>query len=217
MRTYEKYAGNGADGEQSAREIERDLEQIRGEMRQTLTTIEERLSGRRLIEQVTDRFGDEPSEMISNLGRAIGQNPIPLLLIGAGVAMLWRAEGTPARRQEGGDGDARLDEAKGAARDAAERTRDAAKDASERTRDAAKDAASRASGAAREAAGRVGETGRRVEKRARRWAQEQPLVLIGFGLALGALAGAGLPTTRREKEIAGGEAQRLAERAERVR
>jgi ElaB/YqjD/DUF883 family membrane-anchored ribosome-binding protein len=233
MRTYEKYAGNGADaGTQSSKEIERDLEHIRNEMRETLAAIEERLSPRQLFEQVKGRFGDEPSEMLANLGRSISDNPVPLLLIAAGVGMMWRAESGRSSRREGGEGLAdkargtlqrareRGDEMAGAAVEKGRAWRERAEGALEGEGEGegeSKGKGEQAAGAARGAVARIKGTGRQLEQRTRSYLQEQPLVLVGLGLALGVMAGAALPTTAKEEQAMGGVGEHLQERAKRIR
>ena len=82
----------------TAAEVERDLERRRAELRHTVDEIQDRLSPGELFEQAIRWYRTRPSSQGENrLLRAAVENPIPVLMIGAGV--LWLAA-TAARRED---------------------------------------------------------------------------------------------------------------------
>lgn len=97
----------------SAAEIEHDAEVARERLTQTAESLKDKMSPGQIVDEVTNYFGkSNGSEMMSNLGAQVRDNPLPLLLIGAGFA--WLAAG-------GGPGSRRI---AGVARDTYDRTAD---------------------------------------------------------------------------------------------
>jgi Protein of unknown function (DUF3618) len=76
-------------GSKSAAEIEREVRQSRAEVEQTLDAIGARLSPGELLDQAIGYFRDgRGGEFARNLGDSITQNPIPLTLVGVGLAWM---------------------------------------------------------------------------------------------------------------------------------
>jgi hypothetical protein len=76
----------------SATEIEREVQQSRAEVEQTLDAIQARLSPGELLDQAVGYFRDgRGGEFARNLGDSITQNPIPLALVGVGLAWMMLA------------------------------------------------------------------------------------------------------------------------------
>jgi ferritin-like metal-binding protein YciE len=82
-------------------EIERDLEQTRVEIGETLEDIQRQLSPGQLLDQTLRYFGG-PHRLGQSLGELIVRNPLPITLIGVGFA--WLAfSGSSSRRAESYD------------------------------------------------------------------------------------------------------------------
>ncbi len=78
----------------SSEEIEREVEATRGELDRTVEALKERMSAGQIIDELMGSMkGTGASEMVGNLGRQAKDNPIPLALIGAGIA--WLMFGRP--------------------------------------------------------------------------------------------------------------------------
>lgn len=76
--------------QRSADEVQRDVERQRTELRDTVNEIQDRLSPGQLFDQAVDYFWEQPrAGGQSRLTRAIVENPLPVLVIGAGL--LWLA------------------------------------------------------------------------------------------------------------------------------
>jgi hypothetical protein len=88
-------------GSRSAAEIERDVQQSRADIEQTLDAIQERLSPGQLVDQALGYFrGGRGVDFARNLGDSIAANPIPVTLMGVGLAWMMMSGQRSAR---GGD------------------------------------------------------------------------------------------------------------------
>lgn len=81
-------------GERSSAEIEREVENTRRGLTGTLEELRERASPGQLIEQVVDYVRSSGGgDMMRNVGRSVRENPMPLLLIGAGIGWMLMSGG----------------------------------------------------------------------------------------------------------------------------
>lgn len=75
-------------------QLEREAEQTRSQLAQTLDELRERITPGQLVDQAVDYAKDSGGGMfVRNLGRQTTANPLPVALIGAGVAWLMMANG----------------------------------------------------------------------------------------------------------------------------
>lgn len=82
----------------SSSEIEREVELTRASMSETLGELRERMSPGQVMDQIMDYArGRGGVEVVGTLGRAMRDNPLPVLLIGAGVAWLAASRALPSR------------------------------------------------------------------------------------------------------------------------
>lgn len=234
---------------------EREVERARADLSQTLDALKERLTFGRIVDEArTQFFGDGGSEFVTNLGRQIRENPLPVALVGLGALWLMLGERrgpssrtvrvypSEAERMGGyresfgeraqqaaaqmGTGlrstaetmretrEGMTERAREVAAEAGESMRSAAGAVSETVRHAGETAADwmhQAGSAARTAGGSMGELGQRTSESIRTMAEEQPLVLGAIGMALGALVGAMLPSTRMENQYLGEARDQLRE------
>lgn len=81
-------------GQKSSAEIEREVETTRARLTGTIEELKERASPGQLFEQVIDYArGSGGQEFMRNLGGAVRDNPLPLLLIGAGIGWMMLSGG----------------------------------------------------------------------------------------------------------------------------
>jgi Protein of unknown function (DUF3618) len=266
-------------------QLERETENCRGQLADTLAELRERLTPGQVVDQLVDYAQDTTGGLFyHNLKRQVANNPMPVALLGAGLAWLMLAN------RKGGPTGPRVSQAANAARESLNETADAAadawrdastqsKEAGHRALDAVGSAASDAreglrSGAGKvsEAASRVGETASEGVSRLRDklaettsrakgaasavgdtvsssyeratlgasraasamadsasgaasgamsssralfdFCREQPLVLAGIGVAVGAALGAMLPATEAEDRLMGETSDDLKETAQ---
>ncbi|MGE5545739.1 MAG: DUF3618 domain-containing protein [Solirubrobacterales bacterium] len=89
-------------------EIQDEIERTRGEMASTLNAIERKLSPRQLMDQAVDTMREIASDQ-SRVGSIVRENPIPLAIIGLGMA--WLA--VTGMRRTGGSEEAYYEGAEG--------------------------------------------------------------------------------------------------------
>lgn len=190
-------------GERRPDEIEAEIERTRADMDATLSAIESRLTPGQLVDQGLDYLRHSGgNEFLSNLRSSVKQNPLPVTLVGLGVAWLMMG-GRPV-------GEAPPTSLRDRGEEAKERLSDAAAAAGDKlgsTARTARENVSHAATAVRERASQLGATTQRQWQRARgsygQLLDEQPLVLGAAGLAVGALLAAALPKTRAETALLG--------------
>ena len=75
----------------SADELERDIERTRADIDRILTALHDRLSPAAMTDRVLRTARDGGGNFAAEMGRAIRDNPIPSLMVGAGLAWLMIA------------------------------------------------------------------------------------------------------------------------------
>jgi len=102
-------SGSGTDpGNRSSAEIEREVEDTRASLAGTLGELRDRASPGQLFEQALDYAKQSGGgDLARNLGASVRDNPLPLLLIGAGIGWLMVSDrrggtggGADGRRQQ---------------------------------------------------------------------------------------------------------------------
>ncbi|MCW5661044.1 MAG: DUF3618 domain-containing protein [Burkholderiaceae bacterium] len=158
-------------GQRPPEEIQAEIERTRGELDRTLSALEERLTPGQLVDQAYGYLRRSGArQYFEHLGESVRRDPIPLALVGIGLAWLMVADRQrPLQPREPSSGGMRETMSHGARR---------AAESAHAVRDAASQAALRA---------------RHQAERARsgyhRLVEEQPLALGAVGLAIGALLG----------------------------
>ena len=197
-----KTDGNGS---RRPQEIQAEIERTRREMDGTLHAIEHRLTPGQLYDQGMQYLRNNGgTEFVTNLGNQAKRNPMPVALVGIGLAWLmatqkagsgtnsgtepeFASSGTEPElglKQKAYDTKARLSETASAIGDRAAGMRDSARQQMDRAR-----------------------SGLDTMMR------EQPLALGALGLAIGALAAALAPRTRYEDRVVGPMRDEMADKA----
>jgi len=178
---------------ESSAQLEKEAEVTRAQLAATLDELRSRITPGQLLDQTLDfARASNAGEFVRNLGRDARDNPLPLALVGAGVAWLMMTNG---RRQGGFD--AALADAARSASGSIEETSAHVRGSADWAGSAASSAAERASGVYQDASARAGSL--------LAFCRDHPLVLGGIGVALGALLGAALPTSEPEHRTMGGD------------
>lgn len=195
-------------GERRPEEIQAEIARTRGDMDATLTAIEQRLTPGQLIDQGLDYVRSSgANEFVSNLGGSVKSNPIPVALMGIGMAWLMATGNRkPAYLREGGS-------VEGAAPGMMQRASEGLSSTKDRLSQTAQSAKAHVGQIGQGARERMSYQAERVRTGYDSLVREQPLVLGAIGLAVGALLAAAAPRTRREDELMGEASDRLTERA----
>jgi ElaB/YqjD/DUF883 family membrane-anchored ribosome-binding protein len=233
--TYEQYTNGNGVTRRSSQEIQSDLQNIRGEIQGTLQALSNQLQPGQLLHQawVSIRGGSTGGRFIKNLSRAVEENPIPVVLIGAGFGYLmysdarqrrhggYELEGTMEVHDEGAEPGRhrrteKLRQLKDSAQGRAHRLREGAHDVSENVKEKFSATRSRMQEMGthtQENWRHMSERARHAGERGRDLVQEQPLILAGLGLALGAAFAAFAPMTRKEHQMLGDTGRQLKDQA----
>ena len=186
MATSMESAGSHAG--KSPEQLEREINQTRDHVDDTVRVLVERLSPGQLVDQGIEYLrGADVARgariFATNLGRTVRENPVPSVMVAAGFVWLAAANGS---------------------------SRDGASGLAERAEDQLSGLEDGAAGTVRrlrEGGGRLTRrTSRGLDRARRGWdaiLREQPLVLGLAGLVIGALVGAALPPTEQEDEWMG--------------
>jgi ElaB/YqjD/DUF883 family membrane-anchored ribosome-binding protein len=224
--TYERYqtGGRAGDGSSSSREIQSDVLEIRSEMSKTLDEIAHKLEPRELLTQLTNVFTQGgATRFLKNFAGAIERNPIPAVLIGGGIGymiyegMQQRSHAAPMGTGSGmatGSDSFETGGVRSSARELASNATARAGEMAQRARQGARQAqegAQRVKERAADAAKHAAQASRDLAHKGQELVREQPLVLAGLGVALGAALAASSPVSRREAQLIGEPAGHLME------
>jgi len=212
--------------------FEREAERNRAELSQTVGNLRDKItetvspaavkqevkdyvqqSGEQLIETLRRKAYENPLQAVAvaaglgyPLWRVVANMPLPVLMVGAGIALARPGSQTPA----GGVLDAGMERVKNRARGATSTVQDAAASASDAVASAASQLGSSVTSAAEGARSSIGEAAASTVEAAQTSANEilnavdrYPLIVGGIGLAIGALIGTAIPRTSAETEMVG--------------
>lgn len=238
--------GNGSVAGRSAERIQSDLQDIRGEIQRTLEALSGQLQPGQLLQQAFNaiRGGRGGWRYWQNLLRSIEENPLPLALMGAGFGYLIYSdaqrrrhpveyhvvaeleeqeeqivapteEEAPAEeepKKTGRELRTRAHEVGESVRGRLESTRGKMRDARTATRSKMHEART----ATQDELRQMGTRAREATEKGRTLIHEQPMILAGLGLALGAAFAATAPMSRKEHEVLGPAEEALEGRARKV-
>jgi ElaB/YqjD/DUF883 family membrane-anchored ribosome-binding protein len=197
----------------TADEIEREVDAARRRVADTIESIEDKLSPGQIVDRFLPLFRESgASATMAHYGKALGRsardNPVPFLLIGAGIA--WMAMSSGGGRETyrttaydagyGGDReDGAGEESGGRLSHLGERMREGIHDARDTVRERVHGMTERA----RESGHHAMDSARHMAGRGREMAAQHPLLLALAGLTVGAALGAAMPASRLENRLAG--------------
>jgi Protein of unknown function (DUF3618) len=198
-----------------AEQLERETEQARAEIAHTLDELRSCMTPGHILDQFADRMNAGGATAFArNLRDQAVNNPLPVTLIGTGLAWLMlggRGGADAGTIGEVTDRASRLgQEAVEGAVDTAGQTASVARDnlgeAAGSMTDRARQGAAQTADALRGTAAATKTAGRRTLQSGSAlvdFCREQPLILAGMGIAMGAIIGALLPATDTEDQLMG--------------
>ncbi len=210
----------------STEQLEREAEMSRQQLLGTVEELRARLTPRQMVNQVLDYVGDgDGAEFARNFKNQVVANPLPATLMSAGLAWLMLAGKRPARADYTADAaHRRMHDVRDEASDMVAGASEAGQSIAEGAGTAAvsvKNAAASTLGAATEAYEDIASRATKVLRRPQTllatlvrtprattrsvtdFCRDQPLVLAGLGIAIGAALGALLPGTEAEDSLMG--------------
>lgn len=229
-----------------AEQLERETEQTRLQLADTLDELRASITPGQVVDQLVDYAQDgSGGEFFRNLKRQAAINPLPVTLVGAGLAWLMLSNGSGAggraARKAGETLDAASESASAAAARAGDTVTEGAQSATSALHETASEGRARIGEATRAAATSVKEVAastyetasnayggtaaavagsasnlKRNSRSLAEFCRDQPLVLAGIGVALGAAIGALLPATDAEDRLMGGKSDKAKEKAQNV-
>jgi ElaB/YqjD/DUF883 family membrane-anchored ribosome-binding protein len=189
--------------------IERDIGETRQEVNQTLDALQSKLSPGQWMDRALGFVRENGGEFAQNLGGTIRENPIPVILTGIGV--LWMIA---SRASSASSSQAEYEDFT---------SPDFDTNFGGKLSSAADSARERATGLAGTVSEKVGDAKRAATWQAQRaregfsnLMEEQPMILGAVGVAVGALLGMALPSTRQEDRLLGRARDEGLERAKAV-
>jgi len=200
-------------------QIENDIRQARHSMDTIFDELGDRLNPKHAFRQILDYMQNpqnrrEGRDKIAGMGEKLTDsfqgNPIPFVLMGAGLAwMLWdyQSRGETGARAEGAAESARQT-ASGPAQQAGEK--------GEQLRQSMQQASRMAKGKASEFAQGAGEGYQRGAEAAGQFLRDNPLTIGLAAMFLGSLAAMMIPESKKEREIAGEKAREIKESVKRA-
>ncbi|WP_337188588.1 DUF3618 domain-containing protein [Phenylobacterium sp.] len=214
-------------------ELEREVEDARGRLSQTAEALKEKMQPQDLLDEATKMMGQTGEKMLTTAVDHLRENPIPIALIGLGVAWLALESGRRGRRAadaemryatyEGydvGDHDGVGARAKAGAEAAKARLSKTAETAKAHLAEAQSQAEEGLSAMrhkvtdyAHAAQAKAEAYGRAARTRFDETLDHEPLVIGAIGVAVGAAIGASLPATEAERRYIGPARTKAAERA----
>jgi hypothetical protein len=204
------------------RQIEGNIEHTRAELSETIDALQEKLRPSNLVSDATDRVKTATTEKVRDMADTAGdtvheiwadtrQNPLPALLIGAGVAwMLYD-------RSSNGNGNASRNRREYSSRRYARAYEPYDRGEARGTEDRWDEARSQAHEAgtwAREAGSEARQRARRAQNGMQRMLRQNPLLVGAAAMLVGAAVGASLPETERENELMGEARDSVVDRAQ---
>ncbi|WP_310539476.1 DUF3618 domain-containing protein [Phenylobacterium sp.] len=212
----------------SSAEIEREVEQTRGELDRTVEALKDKMTPGQLIDELTQSLkGSGAADIFGNLGTQVKDNPLALAMVGAGLAWLMIGKGPP-QPGVGGAGEtvsgsaSSLSIAGGADRGAAgglaagaahmvHQASDIAGEVAERVghtathlKDQVMDQAGHAKHRVQATSAQALQAGQGVQRGFMDMLEQEPLIIGALGIAVGAALGAVMPSTAVEDRTFGG-------------
>lgn len=215
-------------------ELERQSEAARERVADTAETIRKKLTAGQLFDEFSNMFtGGDLAGAVGNLKAQVRDNPLPAVLVGAGLAWLAFGNGVgsqngsghhsgtvspsgsprPPHGHAGGTERSVVDTVTGAAGSVAAGAKNAAGSVSEAASEMVNSLSHTADRLRHSMLTGSSHTAPNMPKSLANLTSQEPLLVAAAGVAIGALIGAMLPPTGLEKEQVGSAARRLREQA----
>lgn len=188
----------------TAADVEREVEASRGDLDRTVDALREKMTPGQLFDEASRAMGGAGQQVLSKFVEQAKENPMPLAVMGLGLAWLMSTSGKPRPSAPPGYREPRdWGQPQNGLGDRVHAAGDKVSDLVAGARGKVSDAASSMSELGRSAADRAGEYGDSVQRRFADILEREPLLLGAAGLLVGAAIGAALPPTGFEDRVVG--------------
>lgn len=203
----------------SSADIEQEVEASRAQLDRNVEALKEKMTPGQLLDEAMNSMGGAGQQVASRFLEQVKQNPMPLAVMGVGLAWLMASNKGGASPPSGPRPKADGHDLGEAASDAADGLKAKAQAVTDKASDALSSARERltsGSGSAKEAVSGMGDQAARVAQQARQGVQQtfqnEPLLLGVAGLAVGLALGAALPPTEAEDRLMGQARDRMVDK-----
>ena len=213
-------------------ELEREVEDARGRIDRTVEALKDKMQPKELFDEATRIMGGTSNKVLTTAVEQLRENPIPIALIGLGVAWLAISQTRKSAASadypegyyptyEGYDEEeglrakvrAKAEAAKARLAETAEHAKARLASAQSHAGEGVSAARGKVSEYAHIAQDKAGEYGRYARQRFDQTLDQEPLVLGAIGLAVGAAIGAALPASPVERRYFGPARSKAADAA----
>jgi hypothetical protein len=179
-------------------QLEREIDQQRHHIDEIVQALEARFAPGEMIRKVLGAGKEGGGEFAHNLGATLKANPVPTLLTAAGLTWLIASQNRTSTYTTGATGQSRTQAMGEHMHDMRQGMSEKASAARQRTGESMHHAMDSARHGAQ-----------RANERFHTMLDDNPMAIGAMGIAIGALLGAVLPSTRREDELLGDKSDRL--------
>lgn len=189
--------------------LEREIDQQRSSIGNIVDALEQRLSPGQLMDQALAYTRGNGGEFARNLGNTLKANPVPTVLTSIGLLWLMMGQNrtvpTSASAHSSGLGEQ--------ARHAGAELKDKASQLGGSVSASLSSAGQRLNDGRHQLSDGVRRGSAELRDGFQRMLHEQPLILAAAGVAVGALIGTALPSTRMENQLLGSSSDKLTDKA----
>lgn len=180
----------------SAAEVERDVEETRGKLSRTVDALKEKMAPGELLDEATRSLGSTGEQIYNKVVEQAKLNPVPVALIGVGLAWLL-AGGLTRKDNDTVATGSRYDP------DGSDGQESGASRAGARHQTYAPPGGSRASGTLGSLEESLSSVTSKAKESFDRGLQSEPLLIAGIGAVVGLAIASALPSTEVENELLG--------------
>lgn len=210
-----------AEARKDPQTLEREIDQKRSDISHLVEALENKLSPGQLIDQALAYAKGNGGEFFSNLGTTLKANPVPTVLTSVGLVWLMLGQNRRPVTQRHGPGlgerldgaGQRLHAARQHLGQRVDSLHERASQAGHGLVDGLSHGGEQLSARMHDASDALQRQGQHLRGSLQHLLQEQPLALAAVGVALGAVVGAALPSTRTEDRLLGDTSDRLTGKA----
>jgi hypothetical protein len=187
----------------TAEDVEREVETSRGNLDRTVEALKSKMTPGQLFDEASHAMGGAGQQVLSKFVDQAKENPMPLAVMGLGLAWLMTTSNKAAARSTSYEERAFAPDRNGGLSDSFQAAGDKASELVSGARETISHAAGSAGDMGRAAADRATKYGQQAKRTFASILESEPLLIGAAGLLVGAAIGAALPATDAEDRALG--------------